>query len=854
MDPRNRRPDLRGLTAREASDRLRIDGPNELGASKRRGLLETALGLLSEPMTLLLLMCGGFYLVLGDALESVMLLSFVVFILAITLLQNRKAERALEALRDLASPRALVIRDGAHRRVAGFEVVRDDLVVLAEGDRVPADATILVGQHLTVDESLLTGESASVRKAEWDGVLAPSRPGGDDLPFVFAGTLVVGGSAVARVHAIGRSTEIGRIGRALEVVEQRTTILQRETKKLVTSLAWIGGALSLLAAFVYVASRHDVLGGVLAGLTLAMAVLPNEFPVVVAAFLALGASRLSRHRVLARTIPAVESLGSATVLCVDKTGTITENRMRAASLVIGGVRRDLGSSVEAMPSAFRELVRFGVFASRKVPFDPMERALVTIGDGARMPSAWTIEREYPLARDLLAMTQVVDAQDRVVASKGAPEAIASLCRLEDERRAELMESVRDLANDGLRVIAVARGRLSREQPIPEDVRAIPFELLGLVGLVDPVRRDVPAAIAECRTAGIRVAMITGDYPATAESIAREIGLDLGFGVLLGEELDALSDDALQLRVEHTNVFARVLPEQKLRLVRAFQSNGSIVAMTGDGVNDAPALKAAHIGIAMGARGTDVAREASALVLLDDDFGSLVSAVRTGRRILDNLKKALAFVLAVHVPIVGLTIAPIALGWPLVLMPIHVAFLHMVIDPACSLVFEAETSEPDIMKRPPRDPDEPLFGRRVLGFSLVQGAMVLAVTLAVFAFARHRGETEAHARALTFTTLVVANLGLIFTNRSWSRTIVGQVRTPNPWLWRVTSGTLVFLAVVVYVGPVARLFRFSPLHAIDFVACGVAGMLSIAWFEAIKMFLGGAPLGESTHRRRLDSPA
>jgi Ca2+-transporting ATPase len=565
-------------------------------------------------MTLLLLTCGGIYMAIGDRREGFMLLGFVVFITALTLFQERKTERALEALRDLASPRALVIRDGQRVRIAGRELVQGDLVVLAEGDRVPADAMIVRASHLAADESLVTGESVPVRKSVGDGELAFVRPGGEDLPFVYAGTLVTTGAGIARVHATGARTEIGRIGTALNVRDVQDTPLQTEVKRLVVKLAWIGGALAAVAAVAYGIATHDALAGVLAGLTLAMAILPNEFPVVVTMFLALGAWRLSRRKVLARRIPAVESLGALTVLCVDKTGTLTENRMSVTRIVANGEGVDVGPARTAdLPEPIHETVEYSILASRTDPFDPMERAFKELGEGQlagteHLHDDRQLAREYPLTRERLAVVQVWRVPDRarlVVAAKGAPEALAVLCRMSPADRAQMDDGVRSLGSKGLRVLAVARPEIEATA-LPEETASLGLTFVGLVGLVDPVRASVPAAVAECRSAGIRVVMITGDYPATATAVARQAGVDAQ-RVVTGAELAAMDDDKLKMRVQDTSVFARMLPEQKLRLVEALVATGAIVGMTGDGVNDAPALKAAHIGIAMGSRGTDVAQ-------------------------------------------------------------------------------------------------------------------------------------------------------------------------------------------------------------------------------------------------------
>jgi P-type Ca2+ transporter type 2C len=830
---------LTGLGAAEVLQRRQRDGWNELPTTRRRGLVANILAILREPMTLLLMVCGGIYAVLGDRQEAFMLLGFVVFIMILTLFQERKTERALEALRDLASPRALVIRVGERVRISGRELVQDDLVVLAEGDRVPADAALLHASHLAVDESLVTGESAPVRKSVWDGMLSFTRPGGEELPFVYAGTLVTSGTGIARVAATGPRTEIGRIGTALQTREEPETPLLLEVRHLVVKLAWIGGALSAIAAIGYAFAKHDALAGALAGLTLAMAILPNEFPVVVTMFLALGAWRLSRRRVLSRRMPAVESLGALTVLCVDKTGTLTENRMMVSRIVAGGDVYDLERLRSApLPEAIHETVEYSILASSKDPFDPMERAFKELGE-ARLAGTehlhddWQLVREYPLTRERLAVVQLWRAPDRagiVAAAKGAPETIAALCGLSDDARARNDAAVGTLATNGLRVLAVARAQLA-DTNIPDDPAAFGLRFVGLVGLVDPVRESVPAAVAECRSAGIRVVMITGDYPTTAATVARQAGLDAN-RVITGAELAALSDAELQVRVRDTSVFARMLPEQKLRLVEALVATGAIVGMTGDGVNDAPALKAAHVGIAMGSRGTDVAREAAAVVLLDDDFAALVDGVRLGRRIVDNLKKALAYILAVHLPIVGLTLFPIAMRWPLVLMPIHIAFLHLVIDPACSVVFEAQPEEADVMQRPPRDPRAPMFGRRVIGLSLAQGASVLGVVLAVYVVALQLGQAEAEVRALTFATLIISNIALVLTNRSWSRAILSS-SLKDLTLWSVMGGALVFLAVVLYVPALAHLFRFTALGLVDVALCSGAGALSVAWFEVLK---------------------
>ena len=831
-----------GLSDQEAAARLGAEGANELPSTRPRGLLALAWEVVREPMLLLLIGAGAIYLVLGELKDSVVLLVSIFVVLGISLYQQRKTERALEALRDLSSPRALVIRSGKEKRVAGREVVRGDIVVLREGDRVPADALVLSAVSLSVDESLLTGESVPVRKSPGSASMAMTRPGGEDSTSVFSGTMVVQGHGVAEVTATGPRTELGKIGKALVTLQPEQSRLKQEVSRVVKVMATFGLSVCVLVAVTYGFTRGNWLNGLLVGITMAMSLLPEEFPVVLTIFLALGAWRISRKNVLTRAPTAIEALGSATVLCVDKTGTLTQNRMAVHKLFASGESYAVDDTKENLPDQFHELVEFGILASQRKPFDPMDLAFKQLGERHLVATEhlhrdWTLLREYPLSPRLLAVSRLwrsPNSGSNIVAAKGAPAAIAELCQLSAAEVEQLRSHAEGLADEGLRILAVARAEF-RSDELPDDPHAFQFRLLGLVGLADPIRPEVPTAIQECRSAGVRVVMITGDFAGTARSIARQAGLLENERVLTGPELERMQDSELRSAVRLVNIFARVVPEQKLRLVEALKANGEVVAMTGDGVNDAPALKSAHIGIAMGGRGTDVAREAAQLVLLDDAFSSIVAAIRLGRRIFDNLKKAMSYVLAIHVPIAGLALIPVLLRWPLVLLPVHVVFLELIIDPACSIVFEAEPEEANVMNRPPRDPQRPLFDRRTLLLSLLQGTSVLVIALAVFVVAHLRGESETNTRALTFTTLIVANLSLILANCSWTRLIVATLRSPNPALWWVIGATLAMLGLVLNV-PFARdLFRFARLHTIDLVICSIAGVVSILWFEALKMF-------------------
>jgi Ca2+-transporting ATPase len=804
-----------GLSAAEVKERLERDGWNELPSSKRRSRFAMLFGVVREPMFLMLIACGLIYLLLGSLADALMLLGFVVVMIIIAVVQESRTERALETLRDLTSPRALVIRDGRQERVAGREVVRDDIILLAEGDRVPADAVLLFSSGLSTDESLLTGESFAVRKAVRQSEAGPVTNGDEDRSSVYSGTLVVKGRGMARVVETGLRTRIGMIGAALSGVEPEEGLLQKQMRRIVRTISLYSVALCVVVAVAYSLTRHDWLNGLLAGLTLAMATLPEEFPMVLLIFLAIGAWRISRYKVLTRRLTAIETLGAATVLCVDKTGTLTENRMSVRRIYAGGEFHDLDGRDAALPETVHETVEYSILASPPDPFDPMEKAMRELGERAlakteHLHRDWELLKEYPLSERLLAMSHAWRSKtgsQMVIAAKGAPEAIADLCHFDAARLAAIQEAVETLASDGMRVIGVARSLFAND-PLPEEQHDYDFTFVGLLGLDDPVREGVPEALKECHEAGMRMIMITGDYPATARNIGERIGLPETDHLINGAELDRMNERQLDERIGSTSIFARVQPGQKLRIVQALKNHSEVVAMTGDGVNDAPALKAAHIGIAMGARGTDVAREAAALVLVDDHFDSIVRAVRMGRRIYDNLQKAIAFILSVHLPIAGMSLIPALLHWPLALLPAHILFLELIIDPSCSIVFEMEREEASIMKRPPRKLDEALLGPKVLVRSLVQGISIFLAVLAIYALMILNGYGEGESRMIAFTGIVIGNLGLIFSNRSWNESMFRSMKRPNRALWWVTGSTLVFLGIVIGLPAVRELFRFA----------------------------------------------
>ena len=821
-----------GLTSTEAARRLAAEGANSLPTSSKSGLLRVLFSVATEPMLLLLIGAAAVYLLLGSLRDALILGASLVAVVAITVVQERKTERALEALRDLSSPRALVIRDSEERRIAGIDVVRGDLLVLAEGDRVPADALLEYAIDFMVDESLLTGESVPVGKS----VGAPGRDAQ-----VFSGTLIVKGHAKAVVSATGAHAELGRIGASLAELSPERTGLQRETARMVKIIAVSGILACVLLGLYYAATRGDLLGGILGGLTLAMSILPEEFPVVLTVFLAIGAWRISRDRVLTRRMPAIEMLGAATVLCVDKTGTLTENRMAVAEAYDGSSWRKFDACRGA---PYQALFASAAFASELRPFDPMDRAILEAAQAVDPSiqdkrSEWQLIKDYPFGGDFLAMCHAWRSPGREceVFIKGAPESVLPRCRLDRSDLDRAHAEADSAAARGLRLLAVARCSWPGDAEMPEDPGQYPFRWLGFVALADPIRASVPDAIAQCKRAGVRVVMITGDHAVTAAAIARQAGIPNEGDILTGAQIAAMSDAELSDAVRRAQVYARILPEQKLRLIAAYKASGEVVAMTGDGVNDAPALKAAHIGIAMGRRGTDVAREAAALVLLDDDFGSIVATIRLGRRIYENIRNAMAYLLGVHVQIAGMAFVPVLFGGPLFLFPVHVVFLEFVIDPACSIVFEAERSEEGAMRRPPRPTNESLFSRRMVARSLLLGVIALITTATGYALMLHTGHPIGEARAFGFAAMVFANLAMILANRSRDRAALTMLTSPNRALWAVIVAAVAALGAAIYIPSFAEVFGFEALGLVEALGALAAGVLGVLGYDAAKLMRG-----------------
>lgn len=833
--------DFPGLTRAEANRLLIQNGFNELSVQQKKNGFTILVKVLKEPMLILLLSAGIIYLFMGEPTDSLMLLVAIIAVIGLTLYQEIKTENTLAALRDLSSPRALVIRDGQQESIASREVVVGDIIYIHEGDRVPADAVILSGENLSVDESLLSGESISVRKVDWDKKSVITRPGGDDLPFVYSGTMVTSGRGVIQVRAIGLDTEIGRIGQSLASIEEEDTFLHQETAKIVRLVATIAISLCVIVFLFFALVKHDMIAGLLSGLTLAMAILPEEFPVVLTVFLTLGAWRISKHNVLTRRVAAIETLGAATVLCTDKTGTLTLNKFELSSLYTNCHHYPLDeAATNNLSDDAKKLLEIGVLASQKDLFDPLEKELQIKADSYLANNLnhnhLELVEEYPLTKDLLALSYVWRSNldnSLIVASKGAPEAIISLCHLSEAETKEILSQVLDMSNSGLRVLGVAQADFTGTT-LPTKQQEFAFKFVGLLGFIDQIRPNVAASIKLAQTAGIRVIMITGDYPGTAQSIAKKIGLKDYDNYLTGSDLEKMSVAELAVKIKTVNIFARVFPEQKLLIVEALKANSEVVAMTGDGVNDAPALKSAHIGISMGKRGTDVAHEASSLILLDDDFSSIVMAVSLGRRIYSNLKRSMGYLLAVHVPIAGMAVLPIFFGWPIILFPAHIAFMELIIDPACSLVFEAQKEDGENMHLPPRNINRPMFTYKTVIFNLAQGFSALIGISLIFMWALKSGRGEAEIRSLVFVSLVIANLMLIVMNLSWRSSVYKILSQVNYTLLVVTIGALLCLGAVLYLPGLTNLFHMAPLNGLDLLVVVIVIALSLSWFEISKL--------------------
>jgi P-type Ca2+ transporter type 2C len=800
-----------GLSSIEAQALLVKYGENSIDKAREKSLYSTVLELLKEPMLLLLIAAGAISLALAELVDGILLLFTIFIILGITIYQTQKTEKALKALSELTMPLAIVIRDGLEIRIPSKNIVPGDAVILREGDRISADAKLTAATYFHVDESLLTGESLPISKDIGD--------------VVFTGSLVVRGHGKAEVFATGPNTQLGKIGKSLTEIREEKTNLQKSVERIVRVVG-IAALITVIAVFgIYGTTRGNWLEAGLAGISVAMALIPEEFPVILTIFMALGAWRMAKVKVVARRPAAIEALGGISVLCVDKTGTLTENRMKISEIHTDSIIWKENDSISGL---LTEVIEIASMATPVSAFDPMDIAFQNLAKilPSRNFSSLKSKSEKPLSKDNLFYTHVwqdSNTSAEIHAIKGAPEQIAILCNFDTKRKMNFLEKVSLEASRGFRTLAIAKSN-----------DGINFEYLGLALLSDPIRIGVPAAVSECSKAGIRTIMITGDHPSTAITIAKNIGLE-SQNCLTGSEIDELSDFELSEKISSCSVFARVTPHHKLRLVRLLQENGETVAMTGDGINDAPALKAANVGIAMGQRGTDVAREAASLIITDDNFTSIVEGIRRGRAIFSNIQKALIYVIAVHIPIFGMALIPVLNSeWPLVLLPALIAFQEVIIDPASSIVFEAEEPDKKSMERLPRGKSKSLVGSREVIIGVLQGFSVLLVTFLVYWISLLNYNSEELSRSLTYASLLLSNLFLVLSNRSQRLSIIASFKERNnPAILPISLLAAGILLALLNIPFLAESFDLEQLNFQQYVIVILASFASVSWYEIYK---------------------
>ena len=818
---------FQGLTKSQVIQLQAQHGYNELTVADKKTLFKLLLRILAEPTFALLLLAGVIYLIIGKIDDALILIGFIFISVGITLFQERKSEKAIDALKELSSPRAIVIRDGMTQRIAGRDIVIGDILILEEGDRIPADALLLESHDLLIDESLLTGESEPLVK--------------HDSHYVHSGCMVIRGGGIAQVTAIGMKTELGKIGGSLNQIINLNSPLQQDIGVLIKRFTIFGLSLSILVLVIYGLMHDNWLQGALTAISLTMALLPEEFTVILTVFMALGVWRISRQKVLTRYAPVIETLGSITTLCVDKTGTLTLNKMSLEVLAPPEGTLILDSKDKALNPLQKELLSYCVLASEIKPFDPMEQAFHErrhfVPEYINQYNNYELVHEYGLSPELPAMTHLwktPGSDECLVAIKGAPEAVLNRCNLTQAQIVIIENQIKDLASQGLRLLGVAKSKyIKQSSGWPDNLESFEFTWLGLVGLKDPIREEVPASIQKCQRAGIRVIMITGDHAITAQAIAKQAGI-VSTSVLSGSDINKLSDLELREAVKKTSVYVRIKPAEKLRLVKALQANNEVVAMTGDGVNDAPALKAAHVGIAMGQRGTDVAREAASLVLLNDDFSSIVHTIKQGRQIYDNLHKAIIYVVAIHIPMAGSVFIPIIFGIQPILDPIHIVFLQMIIDPACAIIFEMEVPESDVMLKPPRSINQKLFSLQNISMALLQGAGLAFIVVGLYFWLLNMNYTHAMATTLSFGSLVLGNISLIIVSRSKNDHLFRILQKTNPsqkWILSIAVISFGFLVTIPFLRERFEFTMPTPEGALAILASGLIG---ITWYELVKL--------------------
>jgi Ca2+-transporting ATPase len=807
---------LPGLSAAEVLESRKRFGSNRLYLRPKRPILKILAESVTEPVFLLLALTCALYFAIGDQTEAWLMVGAVIFVTLIEIVQEFRSEKALAALREFSQPKVQVIRDDRRQVIAVEELVVDDLLVFEEGERISADGTLVRQNDLSVDEAVLTGESLPVNKTVNEG---ENR--------VFQGTVVASGMGIAQVKAVGAATEFGKLGKSIESIESEPTPLQRKIDRFVRQMLLAGLVAFLVVFAINYAYKGAFLTALLYSLSFALALVPQEIPVAFATFMALGAFRMTRQKVLVKQPKTVESLGAATVICLDKTGTITENRMSVAEVVdFSGKKRTL---------------EHAMWASEPEPFDAMEKAIHAeyekVTDRDRRDE-FDFIYEYPLGGVPPMMTHVYknNEGERIIAGKGAVERILKICKIGGAQEQQILEKTKEMARKGFRVLGVASAEW-KNGDYPKDQDDFDWQFEGLVALYDPPKPNIRQVMNQFYDAGIEVKMVTGDYPETALNVAHESGIRVRGSAVTGEQVMQMPENELVKAVGRSNIFARMFPDAKLRVVNALKFAGEIVAMTGDGVNDGPALKAAPIGVAMGKRGTEIAKSAASMVLLDDDLTHMIGAIKTGRRIYNNLRKAIRYIISIHLPIVLVVLLPLLFGWPYLhmLMPIHVIFLELIMDPTCAVAFENEPSEPNWLKKPPHSNTANLFSWPELSLSIVQGTVITAGIFATYHYAISLGKDEATTRSFVFVTTLAANIFLTLVNRSFEYTIAKTIFYKNNLLWGIIGLSTAISVAILFVPALREMFLLGPLSAAEIGWCSLAALVSVGWFEVWKWF-------------------
>ncbi|MEG0238112.1 MAG: cation-translocating P-type ATPase [Clostridium sp.] len=828
---------MKGLTNDEAKAIQEKVGKNQLIPEKKESFFMKIIEVIKEPMFLLLMVAAIIYFVLGEPKDGLIMLVFVVGVISIEVIQEWKTDKTLKALKNLSAPHIEVIRDFEKLVINSEDLVPGDLMIVTEGVKIPADGEVIDSSDLCIDESSLTGEAEGVWKynsnVEYDSSNDYFR-----RDYCYAGTLAIQGSGVILVKKIGSSTEYGKIGKDISETVESSTPLQRQTGKLVKVCAGIAGVFfALVSSITYLnldtlILKDRIIQSILSGVTLAMAMIPEEFPVVLTVFLSMGAWRLAKKNSLVRKLPSVETLGAISVLCVDKTGTITMNQMTL-------------SNTWSKENDNKRLLEVMGMACETEAYDPMEKAMIKYCEenGISKDSLFNGEliTEYSFTNESKMMGHVWKRDEGiVVASKGSPEKILSICNVNEIERKEIENKIFEMSSKGLRVIGVGEMKVKDEEEIKDTLEQCDLKFLGLVGLLDPPRDGIKEDIEECNKASIRVVMITGDNGITASSIAKKVGISHSDEIITGDELNKMSDEELREKVKHVSIFSRVIPEHKMRIVKAFKDNGEIVGMTGDGVNDAPALKYADIGIAMGKRGSEVSREAADLILLDDNFSTIVDTVKDGRRIYDNIRKAVGYIFTIHIPIAfSALLAPIlGIGSSLLLLlPVHVVLLELIIDPTCSIVLERQPAEEDIMKRKPRDPNESILTKGVLIKSIIQGLAIFAASFGTYYIYLNNGYGDANiARTMGLSIIIISNILLVQVNSSNSEFAYKSLKNlvKDKVMWFVNGGAIAGLLIIMYT-PIANFLKLAPLGFKELLIVIGAAFVAVMWYELVKFF-------------------